>query len=426
MCKSKLQCAGMLVIGVLVTFNTLALHADDISPTFAGHLQQGHVAKAETYLTEKLVASPNHGQARFALGVVKVLSAIEKLGQDQYRHGALNGNVRNLPVMRLPVPENPNPKEISYAQLRQIFLDFQTRILQAEAELAKIDLKQEVKLPLDLLSIRLDLNGDGKSDKDESFQTIFGAANRPRPGEAAPDTLVVFDNGDVPWLRGYCHFLAAFCDVVLAYDHQRMFDHVAHLVYPKPSPSVKINEPLDVGKREGFEKEIFDIIAGFHLMQFPVKEHKRMASAREHLLEMIRTSRESWTLILAETDDDHEWLPNPKQTGVLRIPVTRELIDGWQAVLVEMEDLLEGRKLVPFWRDHARIFSPPPEIPKEGRGINLKKVFLEPREFDLILTIQGSAMLPYIERGSLSHPETWDNLTQVFRGQFFGFAVWFN
>ena len=151
-----------------------------------------------------------------------------------------------------------------------------------------------------------------------------------------------------------------------------------------------------------------------------------MASARGHLLEMMGTALESWTLILAETDDDHEWLPNPKQTGVLRIPVTSELIDGWHAVLVEMEDLLEGRKLVPFWRDHVRIFSPPADIPREGRGINLKKVFLEPREFDLILTIQGSAMLPYVERGTLSHPETWNNLTQVFRGQFFGFAVWFN
>ena len=161
-------------------------------------------------------------------------------------------------------------------------------------------------------------------------------------------------------------------------------------------------------------------------MNLPIKEPARMESARQHLLEMIRTSRESWALIQAETDDDHEWLPNPKQKGVLRIPVTRELIDGWHAVLTEMEEILEGRKLIPFWRDYATLFGGNQEIPAGTRGINLKRVFTEPRDFDLILLIQGSGVLPYLERGPLSTPETWSNLGRVFRGQFFGFAAWFN
>ncbi|MCA9045058.1 MAG: hypothetical protein KDA69_12095, partial [Planctomycetaceae bacterium] len=84
---------------------------------------------------------------------------------------------------------------------------------------------------------------------------------------------------------------------------------------------------------------------------------------------------ESWKLILAETDDDHEWLPAPGQKGALSVPVTKEQIDGWHGVLAEMEDLLEGRKLVPFWRDHFRVFGPEPQIPTEGRGVNLKKFF---------------------------------------------------
>ena len=151
-----------------------------------------------------------------------------------------------------------------------------------------------------------------------------------------------------------------------------------------------------------------------------------MESARKHFLEMIRTSRQSWALIQEETDNDLEWLPNPSQTGVLRVPVTRELIEGWHAVLAEMEELLEGRKLVPFWRDYSSFAGGNQQIPAKGRGINLKRFFSEPRDFDLILLIQGTAALPYLEQGNLSHPETWDNLTRVFRGQFFGFAIWFN
>jgi hypothetical protein len=100
------------------------------------------------------------------------------------------------------------------------------------------------------------------------------------------------------------------------------------------------------------EVTILDAVAAIHLMSFPVKEPRRAESARQHFLEMIRTSRQSWELILAETDNDQEWLPNPKQTGVLRIPVTQQMVEGWRGVLAEMEDLLEGRKLAPFWRDY--------------------------------------------------------------------------
>jgi len=323
---------------------------------------------------------------------------------------------------------NPKAEPITYQQARQIFVDLQNRLIAAEAELAKVDTTADVKLSVNLAGIRMDLDGNGKLDEGEDFSQIFSVVNRGRPGEEVPAVQVKFDSGDVPWLRGYCHFLCAFSDVVLAYDHQRMFDLTAHWIYPKPVPSMSLGkEPLNVpGQPQSMEWDITDAVAAIHLADFPVLEPKRMSSARGHLLAMIRTSRESWQLIQAETDDDEEWLPNPKQTGVLQVPVTQEFIDGWYGVLLEMEDLLEGRKLVPFWRDYARFIERTGEVPPHGRGVNLKRFFEEPTRFDLILHIQGTGVLPYLERGELSHPETWDNLTRVFQGQFFGFALWFN
>ena len=422
-----------LALVVSISFRTTAhcQAGDNVSTKLEEYLKQGQLSDVEKYLTGQLTTDPQHDQARFALGVVKVLSAIEHLGQEQYQYGAMSGQLANLPVFRLPLPVNPNPEEVTYTQVRQVFLHLQTRMLAAEAELAQVDLKREVKLPIDLLSIRLDLNGDGKTDDKESFATLFGVANRVRPGTPAVDLKVTFDNGDVPWLRGYCHFLCAVCDVVLAYDHQRMFDVSGHLIYPKAVPPRGGLEPLDVGAQGNgdFARQIMDAVAAIHLADFPLKEPKRMSSAREHLLEMIRTSRESWRLIEAETDNEQEWLPNPKQTGVLRVPVTREFIDGWHGVLTEMEDLIEGRKLVPFWRDYSGSFffsGLGSNIPATGRGVNLKQFFEEPPRFDLVLLIQGTAALPYVEKGPLSRPETWDNLTRVFQGQFFGFAIWFN
>lgn len=425
--------AGLaLMVSVSFAATARCQAGEDVSPKLAEYLKQGQLSDAERYLQGQVAADPQHDQARFALGVVKVLSAIEHLGQEQYQYGAMNGQLSNLPVFRLPIPVNPNPEEITYTQVRQVFSHLQTRMLSAEAELAKVELnKQEVKLSIDLLSIRLDLNGDGKTDDKESFAVLFGVANRVRAGTPAADLKVMFDNGDVPWLRGYCHFLCAVCDVMLAYDHQRMFDVSGQLVYPKAVPPRGGGELLNVvepGNRD-FIREIMDAVAAIHLADFPLKEPQRMSSARGHLLEMIRTSRESWVLIEAETDNDQEWLPNPKQTGVLRVPVTREFIDGWHGVLAEMEDLLEGRKLVPFWRDYSGDFffsGRGDNIPATGRGVNLKRFFEEPPRFDLVLLLQGTAALPYVEKGALSRPETWNNLTRVFQGQFFGFAIWFN
>ena len=119
--------------------------------------------------------------------------------------------------------------------------------------------------------------------------------------------------------------------------------------------------------------------------------------------------------IQAETDDDAEWLPNSKQAGVIPgVRVTQAMIDGWHEFLDELEAILQGEKLVPYWRVH------------DGRGINLKRVFTEPKTLDLVLWVQGTAAAPYLEEGELTQAETWTRLNRLFQGQFIGFAVWFN
>jgi hypothetical protein len=106
------------------------------------------------------------------------------------------------------------------------------------------------------------------------------------------------------------------------------------------------------------------------------------------------------------------------------------MVTGWSAVLDEMERILKGEKLVPYWRDNPGWLlgfgGGEQALPEQGRGVNLKKVFYEPQEFDLILWIQGTGVEAFLENGPLSTPQAWTRMTQVFEGQFFGFAVWFN
>ncbi len=78
-----------------------------------------------------------------------------------------------------------------------------------------------------------------------------------------------------------------------------------------------------------------------------------------------------------------------------------------------MEQLLWGKKLVPFWRN-------------DPRGVNLRKVFCEPRNIDIVMWIQGTDAAPFLEEGEKTSPDTWRQLNQLFQGRFFAYAVWVN
>ncbi len=77
-------------------------------------------------------------------------------------------------------------------------------------------------------------------------------------------------------------------------------------------------------------RDIADFIAMIHLINWPLAEPARIAAARERLLKVGELNRVTWKLARAETDDDREWLPNPRQkSGVLPMfAVTDERIDA--------------------------------------------------------------------------------------------------
>jgi hypothetical protein len=305
--------------------------------------------------------------------------------------------------------------------LRAVLTDFSQRLASAEQSLASAK-TGSIHFPLHLGRVRLDLNGDKELVDDETLWRIFAAINSAVEPEQGENFAIGVDSADVHWLRGYCHFLMAFCDVVLAYDERELFERCGQLLF------ANIESPfLAAQESDEMDATLFlDAIAAIHLINFRLVEKDRMASAHAHLLAMIEQSRQCWERAENEMDDDREWIPNDRQTGVLEVRVSREMITGWHKVLDELEGILQGEVLIPYWRKYYEGIFRQPEFPTEGTGINLKKVFLEPRDFDLVLTIQGTNVEPYLAEGRLSTPESWTELTRVFGGQFFGFAIWFN
>ncbi len=379
-------------------------------------LAAGRLAIAAATLDAHLRNAPADDTARFLLGAVQFMEAAERLGQSLYRHG-LNPapEVFSVPFFRIPVPYNPTPEPLAYEQARSMIRQFTDDLAIAEATLAQVD-DPAVQMPLAIGQIRLDLNGDGTATDQETLWQLYRQINQAPdlPPDQVAQFVIDFDGSDAPWLRGYSHLLMALGDFLLAHDWHEGFDHTFHTLFPRANlPFQSLTDRSTRSPYAGDVDEIADFIAFIHLIHWPVQEPDRIASALRHLESVVDLSHENWSRILAETDNGREWLPNVRQTGAIPgLAVTQSRIDAWMLFLDEFGAMLKGEKLMPHWR--------------LAQGVNLRRVFLEPRPFDLVLWIQGSAALPYAEPGPVSRTETWENILMLMEGDFFTYAAWFN
>lgn len=407
----------ILVTAIALFFAESGYAGPQTVETLNKHLKAGTLSAAEMALAAELEQRPEDAQARFGLGTVQFLRTVEKLAQSLYRHGMMQQHRSQLVNLDIPVPMNPKPEKINYQQARQLIQDFVTGLAKAEATLAKIN-AEDVHLPIRFGMIRLDLDGDGTPRPHETLWTIYAQLNRLAGinEEVASRFVINFDTGDVYWLRGYCHLLMAIGETALAHDWQQLFQRVGHVLFPVvDSPYAFLTEPTPGESSFLSFTQLSDFIAFVHLINFKVESPARLKAALQHLEAMVEVSSKSWDFILQETDNEDEWLPNPKQQGVLpNVVVTEEMIATWRHFLAESKLILQGKKLIPFWRGTP------------GRGFNLRRVYTEPQPFDLVMWVQGTGAAPYLEPGELTDQEVWNRLLSVFGGNFIGFAIWFN
>ena len=409
---------------ILAALATLALPTPalaDVSDLAKAALSADSVAARGSALTELQAADAGDPLAAYAIGSVEFFMALEKLAQGLHRHGFESPRSFMLPLMRLPVPANRDPEPLTYEGFRNILLDFRDGMAQSAATLGTIPLDAEIGLDVDLAVLRIDLDEDGRLAPNESAQAIIAALAGGGAPDALPQTLGYrFDRADGYWLQGYANFLMAQADFWLAHDFRLAFDQSFHMLFPKAKlPMQDTLVPLDNGTGSMFASEwrIADFISFVHLVNWPIVEPERSRAARAELLEMIRLSRENWKAILAETDDDREWLAGPHQKEINPLAgfaVSEADIQAWHGALQLAEDLLEGRKLLPHFR-----FA--------DKGISIKRFFDEPRTFDLVLSITGPGVAPYLESGDILTAAEWEDVRRRFTGAgLMTIALWFN
>ncbi len=420
---------NVLFIGLIVSVSlNCQSQADDASQsTLQTSLKSCRIKQGIETIKAIVTKSPQSASDRAALGILKFFYALEGIANDYYRYGVDPRNnfgmIPGVQALSFRTPVNPKPESLGYQDARDVFERFQTRLKDAQNELNQVQ-HSGLKFVINLDQIFLDIDGNGKPSDEENVVGFFLAAPPAQPNGLE----FAFDDADIAWLIGYTHVLMGVTDVVLAYDWQELFERTAHLVCAKPKTKFPF---LEHPENQSFWNSlvILDWVAAIHLIRFELKDAERMKSALSHFESVISTSRKTWRLIMKETDDDREWLPGPTQHSLIIGGENGGRINqDWERVLVQAELLLKGERLLPFWRG-----------PKESRennyssftfdmkhGVNVRKVFTNPRRLDLVLWVQGTDALDYLEEGPMIDMEEWNRIGQAFGGQLPFFMFWVN
>jgi hypothetical protein len=242
------------------------------------YLLNGKLQDGENAVNTQLIAHSSDDHLRFGLGVIQFLRAIERLVQDLRSYGMHNPLGERFSRFHVSLPPSPTGKPLTYVRAREIAQTFLDNLSKSEATLSKID-DPDVKLPLHFGMIRLNLNGDGNVSEQEVLWKLYARTqlrnNMTITPEQAEQFDIVFDRGDVHWLRGYCHLLMAVCEIYLAHDTKETFDCTAHIFFNNvDSPYKFLTKPKDAPARNiGFDVfELVDLVAVIHLIRWEVIE----------------------------------------------------------------------------------------------------------------------------------------------------------
>lgn len=388
-----------------------------IAPLLDPYLTSGKLSEGEKAFSDYLQSSPKDDKSRFGLGVIQFVRGTERLMQSLYRYGMQSPLGGSIPFVRLPIPKNPKPQILTYDALQQVFQAWIDDLATVRTTLEPIK-DQNLKLALRLGLVRLDFDGNGKAEDTEMLWQIFNAVTNARvTAQEAQQFLIAFDRGDTLWLQGYTHVLGAIGEFLRAYDSRELFAACAHLFFQNvdtPHKFLLTPSKKNVESYSFDPFEFLDLISTVHLSKFSLAEPQRMITILNHMKSVISLSRESWKSILAETDSDREWIPNPKQLSVIpQVRVTDEMVKSWLKSLDEISMILDGKKNIPFWRD-------------DKLSIDFARIFTEPRSFDLVSWVQGTAATPYLEKGTVTDNRVWEDMLNAFGSNLFGFVVWFN
>jgi hypothetical protein len=269
-------------------------------------LQQGDFPEAERLAGERVAQDGGNPYPRLVRAIAHYKRSMQQL--------VLDG--------RTVVVGGAESGTINQKYLRQTLGEGEAELAAVEADLAVAARRSGLSLELCLACWDLDWNGNGRiDDRDRRLLEIEEDADgHPLPeGDPRRRPTFRFDDGDLAWARAFVSFERAALDVLLAYDWTEAAGFARR-------------------RRERPTRVVIRLV-----------EPARIAAAKQRLLEGLAQSDACRRAYLAETDDDREWVPSPRQRShPLPLPVDQALYDTWEGVVGDVRRLAQGDEGLPI------------------------------------------------------------------------------
>ncbi|MFO0593465.1 MAG: hypothetical protein U0441_38340 [Polyangiaceae bacterium] len=279
----------------------VGVDAEDVAARAEAALRAGDFEDAEKEARLGLSARGDHPKLRLVRAITQYVKTMHQLTLDGRTLiiGGLEGGF--------------NPKYFT-----STMRDAESELGLVEADLAVAAKDHALSMELCVACFRLDWDGNGRIDRRDARlpQIEIDEDGQELPEDDPRRTPTFrFDEGDVAWARAFVSFQRAALDVLLAYDFSQAPNVVRALDHERGTITIKLTDAA------------------------------RIAEARQRILDGLAFSDASRDLYLAETDDDREWVPNPKQKShPMPLPVDPALYATWAEVVRDVRALVQGEE----------------------------------------------------------------------------------
>ena len=222
---------------------------------------------------------------------------------------------------------------------------------QVDRDLAIAATDPDFSLELCLACWEYDWNHNGQiDDRDRKFLELEydGKDGELADGDPRRRPTYRFDAGDIEWARAMVAFQRAAGELVLAYDWSAL------------------------ERFWGSKKLVFKLL-----------DKERVHRARELVLAGLDHSERERAAYLAETDDDREWVPSPKQKSfAMPLVVDAQLYETWRLVLGDVRRMLRSEQGVSI-RELQGLLDPGTHDRLPDAYLDLGAMFREPKDIVL-------------------------------------------
>ncbi len=270
-------------------------------------------------------------------------------------------------------------KLLDHAGGRAAWQKFLDRLAEVDRDLAVVAADPGFSLELCIACWERDYNHSGSvDDRDRKFLEL----ELDDKGESYPEgdprrrPTFKFDVGDAEWARAMVSFQRAVGELVLAYqwsDLDKLFFGMADANDKVPTLTIKLGD------------------------------RQRVTRARELVLNGLAAAERCRAAYLAETDDDREWVPSPKQKShPIPLAIDDSIYATWSAVLGDVRRMLESKEGISL-REVARLGDRDSENRVPDIYLDLGAMLSQPKDI-------------VIELGIMKGKDTPEKLDRLLRG----------